>query len=82
MPLHHSLRAQHMHALDVPGHGCRAPFAQGLPPPHAHLAPVHHPLDGAEHRLNRLLAQHCTVLTLTAVAVWSFCRARQWPAAS
>lgn len=47
-------RSQHMHALDVPGHGDQAPLNIGLvQSAHVHLAPAHHPLGDAEHRLGR-----------------------------
>lgn len=43
--------AQHVHALDVPGHRYETPLALSLlQTAHAHLRPAHHLLDDAKHR--------------------------------
>ena len=45
---------QHMQPLDIPSHRHQRPLAARLvQPAHAHLAPTHHPLDDAEHGLDK-----------------------------
>ena len=58
-------RNQHLQPFDVADHRHQRPFTACLvEPAQAHLAPAHHALDGAQHRLHGLLAQIRTAVGL------------------